>query len=203
MERLSISSYLAHGYEFHLYTYGPVEGIPEGTTVLDAREIMPLIADQFQYLAQFSDIFRYHLIFKKGNYWVDLDTIMLRPFDDLTQEHIIQAYIKAPAGSQVLAWMIDQCHQHDWTTLDYGELGPALYSKTNEKFGLVEPKFPDILHCFHHDYWQNYIADPAPAIPEGCHAAHLFAQMWRWAKADVDAVYSHGCWYEQWKRRYL
>lgn len=41
MERLCIRSFLAHGHEFHLYAYGPLEGVPEGTRVVDAREILP------------------------------------------------------------------------------------------------------------------------------------------------------------------
>ena len=55
MERLCISSYLRNGHDFHLYTYNPVEGIPDGTVVKDANEVMPNIVDQFRFTAQFAD----------------------------------------------------------------------------------------------------------------------------------------------------
>jgi Glycosyltransferase sugar-binding region containing DXD motif len=41
MERLSITSFLAHGHEFDLYTYGPVGGVPKGVRLRDAVEIIP------------------------------------------------------------------------------------------------------------------------------------------------------------------
>ena len=41
VEKLCISSFLSQGHSFDLYTYGNVEGIPDGATVHDGREILP------------------------------------------------------------------------------------------------------------------------------------------------------------------
>ena len=41
MERLSILSYLEQGHPFHLYVYGPVANIPDGTIVRSGQEILP------------------------------------------------------------------------------------------------------------------------------------------------------------------
>jgi len=41
MERLSITSFLAHDHRFDLYVYGSVRGVPEGTRLLDANEVLP------------------------------------------------------------------------------------------------------------------------------------------------------------------
>jgi hypothetical protein len=40
MEQLSVSSFLRHGHQYHLYVYEDVKNIPEGTTVKDGHEIL-------------------------------------------------------------------------------------------------------------------------------------------------------------------
>ena len=40
LERLSIASFLDNGHEFHLYVYGDVRNVPDGTTLKDGGEIL-------------------------------------------------------------------------------------------------------------------------------------------------------------------
>jgi len=85
MEALSIRSFLAHGHEYHLYTYGHVSNVPEGTVVKDANAIIPF-DKVFKYrdydsYSGFSNHFRYQLLQLRGGWWVDLDLICLKPFD--------------------------------------------------------------------------------------------------------------------------
>jgi hypothetical protein len=64
----------------HLYHYGEVQNVPDGVVMKDAREIMPLNEElNNKCFAQFSDIFRYKLIYDKGGWWVDSDVLCLRP----------------------------------------------------------------------------------------------------------------------------
>src|SRR5438105_1989553 len=75
MERLSIASFLHHGHAYHLYTYGPVAGLPAGAVRQDARAILPE-SMIFQYrdhasYAGFSNYFRYKLLLERGGWWVD------------------------------------------------------------------------------------------------------------------------------------
>lgn len=84
-EQLCIASFLYHGHEFHLFTYGTIENIPNGTIVKDASEIIPL--DKiFKYgsgkdsYAGFANWFRYKLLFERGGFWVDTDVICMKPF---------------------------------------------------------------------------------------------------------------------------
>ena len=83
LEALCIRSFLFHGHPFHLYTYGNVDNIPQGTVVRDASEIIP--EDQIyrvrDSLAIFSDQFRWELLSRQGGCWVDMDMICLRPFE--------------------------------------------------------------------------------------------------------------------------
>ena len=87
MEKLCISSFLQNVNDFHLYTYDKVKGVPEGTVIKDANEIVP--SDMiFKYkehnsYAGFSNIFRYKLLFDKGGYWVDTDNVCLKPFTNI------------------------------------------------------------------------------------------------------------------------
>ena len=83
LEIYSIKSFLKTGHEFHLYVYDEIKNIPEGTIVKDANDIMPrktIFTLKNAYLP-FSDIFRYKLLYEKGNYWVDVDLIALKKFD--------------------------------------------------------------------------------------------------------------------------
>ena len=83
LEIYSIRSFLKLGYKFHLYIYDPIKNIPKGVVIKDANEIMPrkLIFTLKDAYLPFSDIFRYKMLYEKGNYWVDVDLIALRKFD--------------------------------------------------------------------------------------------------------------------------
>ena len=84
IEQLCINSFLKNNHEFHLYTYGEVQNIPEGTTVKDANEIINS-SEIFTYnggsYAGFADWFRWELLYKKGGFWVDTDVICIKPID--------------------------------------------------------------------------------------------------------------------------
>lgn len=85
IERLALSSFLHHGHEVHLFTYEPVNGVPEGVLVRDANEILPE-SSIFQYAgrrsyAAFANWFRYEMLLREGGVWVDTDVVCLKPFD--------------------------------------------------------------------------------------------------------------------------
>jgi len=204
MERLCISSYLRNGHDFHLYTYNPVEGIPDGTVVKDANEVMPNIVDQFRFTAQFADWWRYNLIYQEGGWWVDTDTVCLKPFDDLNYEHVLEAYVKAPAHSPAMDWLIEECKRTDWKTMGYTGIGPALYKVVHDRFGFPFTPWPNVLHAFGDEQAPDvYISDPPPVIPADAYAVHLWHGMWKATGKDVDAEYPYNCLYEQFKRKYL
>jgi hypothetical protein len=86
LEQLCLSSFVAHGHETILYTYGPVHGVPEGIIVSDGHEIIAtddfLTHSRTQSVALFSDLFRFHMIKKYPDIvYVDTDVFCLRPLD--------------------------------------------------------------------------------------------------------------------------
>ena len=86
LERLCIRSYCAHGHEFHLYHYDELRNVPrvDGLRLMNADEILPRTA-MFNHrkgrVIYFADQFRYALLSKRGGWWMDMDTVCLRPLD--------------------------------------------------------------------------------------------------------------------------
>lgn len=90
----SIKSYIKQGYEYHLYTYGKVNNIPEGVIIKDGNDILDK-KNIFYYegsIAPFSDLFRYKLLFEKGGVWTDCDIICINRLPiDKQHEYIFVA----------------------------------------------------------------------------------------------------------------
>jgi hypothetical protein len=160
IERLSISSFLKNGHEFHLYTYGKVNNVPEGTLIIDAREICELddkIMTKTGFgkgsYAPFADYFRMQLMAQKGNWWVDLDVVCLKSFSGLP-ETAIATSLEIPEGdcanSNVLAfpkghWFPKEClrywEQYDRDSIYHG-LGPDTVKKVvaeNKAYDFLVP----------------------------------------------------------------
>lgn len=83
-ELLCLNSYVKEGHDFHLYTYDDIPNIPKGIAILDANKIISredIFLDNAGSIASFADWFRVKLLYEKGGWWVDMDTICLKKFD--------------------------------------------------------------------------------------------------------------------------
>jgi mannosyltransferase OCH1-like enzyme len=220
MEQLSISSFLKNGHEYHLYIYDEVHSIPEGTCVRDAGEILPS-SSIFQYkqyptYAGFSNFFRYKLLLERGGWWVDTDTICLRPFD-FPEEHVFSSemcrglevvnsgIIKAPRGSEVMAYAWGVCQTKNPEQLVWGETGPRLMGEAVRECSLEQYKKPHFVFCpIGYPEWNKVLeSDMELLTSESIYAIHLWNEMWRAANQDKNAQYPSDCLYERLKRRYL
>lgn len=87
LERLSIASFVKQGHPYRLYTYGPVDDLPEGAVRLDAAEVVS--EDRMFFYkgkhtpAVFADLFRLELMRQEAGLWADCDVVALRPFAGL------------------------------------------------------------------------------------------------------------------------
>jgi hypothetical protein len=76
-------SFIRAGYEYHLYTYDRNLAASEGVTLFDAEEILPKVSyityrgEHKTSFALFSDLFRYKLLYEKGDWWVDTDVVCM------------------------------------------------------------------------------------------------------------------------------
>ncbi|MFL0799529.1 MAG: hypothetical protein K6L80_03690 [Agarilytica sp.] len=129
IEALCASSFLYHGHEFHLYTYGNVDNVPAGVTIKDGNEIIPkneiFTTGKTQSFAPFADWFRWVLLYKLGGFWVDMDVVCIKPFVfdrntifGLQGEQVCNAVISFPAGHELCKFMADVCDKPN-TLLPY------------------------------------------------------------------------------------
>ena len=116
LERLCLASAKATGHEFTLWSYDPkeLEGVPPGTDVRDAAEVMPrerLLRYRDTNSVQLgANLWRIELLAKGFGCWVDMDLIFLRPFDFDTpyifgweyEGWINNAVLGAPANSKMV-----------------------------------------------------------------------------------------------------
>jgi hypothetical protein len=224
IQRLSVSSFLAHGYTYHLYAYDEIHGVPSGAVVCDAAAILPR-ESIFCYrngfgkgsYSAFSNLFRYTLIFERGGWWVDTDVVCLKPlaFDDhfvFATEHETDFSIQCSTSvfrseprAPFLAYCADVVTSRDKETLQWGEVGPMLFDDAVKRFDLTR-------HCVSVETFSPINYFEFEQIIEGRfdlsrleHSAgvHLWNQMWR--SRDLDpAVCTHSdSLYGILKNRYL
>lgn len=123
LERLCLSSFVAHGHAALLHVYDEPSNVPNGVTLVDASRILPR-ARLFKHarsgsFAIFADSFRYRLLLEHGGLWVDTDVVCLKPFDFTTaeifawqDERIINnAVLGLPKGHRLAQWMNDVCER--------------------------------------------------------------------------------------------
>ena len=164
MEKMSIASFLQVGQPFHLYTYGPVDGVPDGAEMKFAGDIVPKSTiDRFQNLANFSDYFRYMMLLKNGGYWTDLDVFCLRLFDfkepyvfaTQDERHTVRqpvgdvttCVIKAPADCDLLKYCLGRIAQMDTMKTPWAALGPSLLMEAVRHFSFQRYVKPSRIFC--------------------------------------------------------
>jgi hypothetical protein len=221
LERLSITSFLAHGQEYHLYVYGPVANVPRGTCLEDARTILPesMIFQYARYpsYAGFANYFRYKLLLERGGWWVDTDVVCLRPFD-FPEDYVLgselagdgqatasSGVLKVPAGSAAMAFAWEQCQSKDPARLNWGETGCRLMAEAIRRHAL--DRFLVSCETFAPvpSYEWDRVLDPVhiPTFRQATRAVHLWNEMWRRDGRDKDARHPPGCLYERLKALYL
>jgi len=111
-EILCITSFMYQGHEFHLYVYNEVTNVPTGCIVKNANDIVP------QSLFTNEIIFKYKLLYDKGNYWVDIGFICLQ-FLYFTEKYLFiydttfsvpnAGIIKCQKGSDIMKYCYEMC----------------------------------------------------------------------------------------------
>ena len=202
MQRCSIRSFLAAGHPYHLYTYGPVEGVPAGVTVLDANALIP--ADRiwryrdYDTPAGFSNQFRYHLLDERGGTWADLDVICLHPLPDdpyllpaqtLAEAPAATCLLRAPQGSELLRRARTAAEAVDPRTAIWGTTGPALMSRLVDELGLALLPVAAVCPIDYLD-WQLVLSTDEQERADlrrrtdDSFAIHLWHEMWRRSGLD-------------------
>lgn len=134
LEQLCVKSFLDAGHHVKLYTYEPVEGIPDGVEHADASQVLPLT----NYVthkrtgspAPHSDVFSYEMLNQNDQMiWADTDAYCVKPFATdnghfygwESEKHINVGVLGLPRGcdtlNELLAFTKDEYAIPSW----YGE----------------------------------------------------------------------------------
>ena len=220
MEQLCISSFLKMGHEFHLYVYQETSGIPHGTVVLDGRTVLPasriFTYKEHKTYAGFANFFRYRLLLEKGGWFVDADTICLKPFD-FPEEYVFSseglngndwvnlAAIKVPAQSEIMRRAWETCENMDTSELKWSQCGPTLMKALVAELSLQSFVLAPAVFCpLHFSEWEQMLDPKGPnKFDERSYAVHLWNELWRRSSRDKNASYPTGCLYERLKELYL
>jgi Glycosyltransferase sugar-binding region containing DXD motif len=221
MEQLSIRSFLANGHDYHLYAYEQIDGLPVGTVIKDANEILPASAI-FRYadhdsFAGFSNFFRFKLLLERGGWWSDSDVVCLKPynFDEpyvfpsqhnqfMTGEEVWNGAIKVPPSSDFAAYAWNVCQSKDTRLIRWGETGPVLTRTAVEKFDLQRYVKNAAVFCpVPFKTWSDLLdGDRTWNFGDETFAVHLWNELWRRDARDKDATYPSTCLYERLKQLY-
>lgn len=211
IEKLCIRSFLDHGHEFHLYTYADIGGIPSGAIVKDANEILPE-SEIFTYkggsYAGFANWFRYALLAKHGNFWVDMDTVCIRPFDFVDEIIIIPSTtpIGMPKNHPLMRDAEKFCRElPNKQGIKFGKAGgPAIFTNLVKQHGmlhLVKPNY--YFHTLQHwyDAFDKTYAD-CPTLFAKTYSIHLQNDKFRRYGLNKNARYDSQSLFEQLKAKH-
>jgi hypothetical protein len=196
MGELCLRSYLAHGHGVDLYAYEPLSNLPRGVVRKDANEVLSRTEfdyRSFPHVAAFSDYFRYKLLLERGGWWVDMDTVCLKPFI-FDSEYVFasenrygrdgvlvaSAYIKAPAGAPIIKYCWETCKQRSPQSITWGSVGPVLLTEAVSRFALQSMVRSTQTFC-PVNWWEarRFTDVQGPELPKESYAVHLWNEMWQ------------------------
>jgi hypothetical protein len=96
LARLSLASFLAHGYRVTLWSYQPQPHAGCDAEVRDAGEILPARSEDLAGMAFLSSLFRYRLLAERGGLWSDMDIVALSAEPDLAAVALVASEKRRP-----------------------------------------------------------------------------------------------------------
>lgn len=207
LERLCLYTWLHHGHPVNLYTYDAPRNAPTGVELRDAREVLPE-SRIFRYAEDshsayekmpggygaFANLFRYHLLYRVGGWWLDTDVALLRrlDFDDpcvFAPEHadlLNNAVLKMPHHSHLAAHLVARAEAAG-ERQRFAETGPPLLTELANNLGLHGYAHPrERFYPHHWRRWQTpFRPDTGP--PYGAHTIHFWNEILRRNRFDKNA----------------
>jgi hypothetical protein len=191
VEWVCLTSFIEHGHKIRLFCYDPIK-VPLGVSIADASEIIS--RDEIflfkESVSAFSNLFRYELMSKYGEWWVDTDVYCLR--DDIPEcryawahqdvDEINGAILKFPANDSTLHMISTAAREIGLRATFWGELGPNLLTKHlthnrfDSHFGKREEFYP--LHWLETFlFWLPNYKDIIEQKSRGSYFVHLWTSV--------------------------
>lgn len=224
MEQLCINSFLQNGHDFHLYVYSCISNIPRGTILLDANQIIPnrlIFKDSFGTFASFADWFRFKLLYLKGGWWTDMDSICLKYFNIPTEYCFATEYLsendqtnvynicnlKAPPRAEILQDCLNVIIKLRKTLkiIPWGAFGIRLFKEIIKNYDVPSSyKKPPTAFCpiGWYEIKELIGSNMLETIIHSSFSIHLFNDMWRRNKMDKNLIYPPTSLYEKLKKMY-
>ena len=217
MEHLCLHSYLAHGHEFHLYVYEQSGTYPEGVVLKDASEIIPYseaFVDCFGGFVNFSNRFRYALLYQRGGWWVDMTRYASVPWPFRALCLFLRVHGGTESGQYHLHKEPSRCLLPQRLSGFYvppRTTKPALGRTGSEpplrmifRNGLEPYIHPPLTFCPVSGLeFERLISSPAVELPDEAYALHWFHELWRRRGLDKSGRFPDGSLYENLKTQYL
>lgn len=207
LQRLCIESFLKNNTEYYLYTYGEVEGLPDGVVLRDANAIIPkqlIFRDRFNSYATFSDWFRMKLLYANGGWWVDTDIVCLKEFatDDNyvfatemsnNEPVICPCVMKAPKNSSMLEAVLDSVEQilaeRDSKAISWREIGALALVDGIMDFSLLEYAVsPEVFCPIDYKNYNCIAGNGEIPVSAETYGVHFWNQMWVWNNMDPSSL---------------
>ena len=193
-----MASFLANGHKLHIFSYGPLDGVPAEVEVHDASEIVPKsVAETFRCPHQLSDFFRIALLYKSGGWYTDLDNVLVKSLDfpelhvfyrDRDEFTISFALSKAPAGSPIMAHcyeFLNSMSREDRENLSWQEIGSDFALGAVEYFQMTN--FAKSGRTFDPVEWTNVESVVDPSVEwdlSQSYSVHFFHAIWNGGPHD-------------------
>lgn len=218
IERICINSFIKHGYVYHLYTYKDIDNLPDGVVVKDANSILKFEDFKPCYLNQekpgnswkygnFSDLFRFRLLYLLGGWWHDTDSCCIKKLDFdsceyvFAKHYVIYEYtlrksicsgaIKAPAKNELFKKCFDIAYNYFKNNngqLRWASIGPELIHSQVKKNQVHNYKILDPVAFCPIKYWetQQKFLEPININPN-TYCIHFYTSTW--STEDANKIY--------------
>ncbi|MEO6523829.1 MAG: hypothetical protein ABIN91_19250 [Mucilaginibacter sp.] len=156
IEICSINSFINSGFEYHLYAYNNVCGMPGGVLLKDATVILGINEVSYSTSGDpsfFIHLFKLSLLYRNGGWWADMNVICLKPVNENAPYMIASVFDKQNKRAFIYTGLL-KCKKESIFLMEQIEL------LTKEKSLLAEWECRDIfsLGVFKHKL-ERFILD--------------------------------------------
>lgn len=215
LEKLSVGSFLRHGFHVKLWTYEISPKLPATVEQCDARQVLPerrVFTYRNGSFAGFANLFRYAVLSRFGGFWADMDVICLSPASQVSQlgpagffvtgrtkAHGLRInnnvlYHPQPKNGDLIDLAQAVADRFDIAATQWGDCGPTLLTALVKAYPRMAPaiKAPECANPI--DWWRcpQALLSDAGELPADATFLHCFNEMWRRAGIDKNARYPSG-----------